>query len=88
MRCADQFRAESHVDNAITSSRNFCQTNFLGVQTLLELTRAKQKPERPLFVQISTDEVYGDILEGAHAETDILMPSNPYSATKAALTCS
>ena len=77
------FAAESHVDNAITSARNFCTTNFLGVQTLLELTRAKQAAERPLFVQISTDEVYGDIRSGAHAETDMLVPSNPYSATKA-----
>lgn len=40
--------------------------------------------ERPLFVQVSTDEVYGDIRVGAHAETDMLIPSNPYSATKAA----
>lgn len=78
------FAAESHVDNAITSARNFCTTNFLGVQTLLELARAKQPTERPLFVQMSTDEVYGDIEKGAHAETDILVPSNPYSATKAA----
>ena len=77
------FAAESHVDNAITSARAFCTTNFLGVQTLLELTRAKQAAERPLFVQISTDEVYGDIRSGAHAETDMLVPSNPYSATKA-----
>ena len=77
------FAAESHVDNAITSARNFCTTNFLGVQTLLELTRAKQAAERPLFVQISTDEVYGDITAGSHSETDMLVPSNPYSATKA-----
>lgn len=78
------FAAESHVDNAITKARNFCTTNFLGVQTLLELTRAKQMAERPLFIQISTDEVYGDITEGAHGEGDMLIPSNPYSATKAA----
>ena len=77
------FAAESHVDNAITSARNFCTTNFLGVQTLLELTRAKQAAERPVFVQISTDEVYGDISTGSHSETDMLIPSNPYSATKA-----
>jgi dTDP-glucose 4,6-dehydratase len=78
------FAAESHVDNAISSARNFCTTNVLGVQNLLELTRRKQSAERPLFVQISTDEVYGDISEGSHAETDMLVPSNPYSATKAA----
>ncbi|MBO6900921.1 MAG: GDP-mannose 4,6-dehydratase [Rhizobiaceae bacterium] len=78
------FAAESHVDNAITKARNFCTTNFLGVQTLLELARGKQVSERPLFIQISTDEVYGDITDGAHLESDMLVPSNPYSATKAA----
>ena len=78
------FAAESHVDNAITNNLKFCMSNFLGVQHLLELTRAKQAPERPLFVQISSDEVYGDIAQGQHAETDMLMPSNPYAATKAA----
>ena len=78
------FAAESHVDNAISSARNFCTTNVLGVQNLLELTRRKQPAERPLFVQISTDEVYGDIVDGSHSETDMLVPSNPYSATKAA----
>ena len=78
------FAAESHVDNAISNSRNFCTTNFLGVQNLLELTRRKMTAERPLFIQISTDEVYGDIANGAHGESDMLMPSNPYAATKAA----
>lgn len=78
------FAAESHVDNAITSNRKFCETNFLGTQNLLELVRAKHPAERPLFVQISTDEVYGDISEGEHQVSDMLMPSNPYSATKAA----
>ena len=78
------FAAENHVDSAITNARRFCTTNFLGVQTLLELTRAKQQAERPLFIQISTDEVYGDITKGSHVETNMLSPSNPYSATKAA----
>ncbi len=78
------FAAESHVDNAISNSRNFCTTNFLGVQNLLELTRRRMGADRPLFVQISTDEVYGDIAEGAHGESDMLIPSNPYAATKAA----
>jgi dTDP-glucose 4,6-dehydratase len=77
------FAAESHVDNAITSNRKFCQSNFMGVQNMLERLRAKQSGERPLFVQISTDEVYGDISRGKHSESDLLMPSNPYSATKA-----
>jgi dTDP-glucose 4,6-dehydratase len=78
------FAAESHVDNAISNSRNFCTTNFLGVQNLLELTRHKMAAERPRFIQISTDEVYGDIASGSHCESAMLVPSNPYAATKAA----
>ena len=78
------FAAESHVDNSIVTSRQFSHSNVLGVQHLLELTRMKQVADRPRFIQISTDEVYGDIADGAHAETDRLCPSNPYAATKAA----
>lgn len=78
------FAAESHVDNSIADNRKFCQTNIMGVQRLLELTRAKHATGAPRFIQISTDEVYGDIVEGKHSESDILKPSNPYSATKAA----
>jgi dTDP-glucose 4,6-dehydratase len=78
------FAAESHVDNAITNSKRFCETNFFGVQNCLDLVRRKPDFERPLFIQISTDEVYGDIKQGSHVETDALVPSNPYAATKAA----
>ena len=77
------FAAETHVDNSITCSESFVKTNILGVHNLLELIRGKVY-ERPLFVQISTDEVYGDIVNGNFVETDTLNPSNPYSATKAA----
>lgn len=77
------FAAESHVDNAITSSAKFCHTNILGTHRLLDLAKQKQANDRPRFVQISTDEVYGDIAKGTHTEDDILNPSNPYSATKA-----
>jgi len=78
------FAAESHVDNSIADSRQFCHSNVIGVQRLLELVRAKSTREAPLFVQISTDEVYGDITSGRHTVSDPLRPSNPYSATKAA----
>lgn len=76
--------AESHVDNSISDNTKFCNTNILGVQRLLELVRLKQPADRPRFVQISTDEVYGEAIDGPHLETDMLRPSNPYSATKAA----
>ncbi|MBU0952200.1 MAG: GDP-mannose 4,6-dehydratase [Elusimicrobia bacterium] len=78
------FAAESHVDNSIANNRQFCHSNILGVQRLLELTRAKSASGAPHFIQISTDEVYGDIVNGRHTESDPLRPSNPYSATKAA----
>lgn len=78
------FAAESHVDNSIADSKKFCHSNIMGIQHLLELTRAKHASGAPVFIQISTDEVYGDIVEGRHKETDPLRPSNPYSSTKAA----
>ncbi len=78
------FAAESHVDNSIADSRRFCHTNFMGTQRLLELVRSKAAPDRPRFVQVSTDEVYGENTHGAHTENDPLRPSNPYAATKAA----
>ena len=78
------FAAESHVDNSIKSSEVFLRSNVQGVHNLLELVRGKPDYDRPLFIQISTDEVYGDRLEGLFIEEDKLTPSNPYSATKAA----
>ena len=78
------FAAESHVDNSIRSSKHFITTNTLGVQNLLDLVRAFEIGLRPVFVQISTDEVYGDIHKGQSLESDPLKPSNPYAASKAA----
>lgn len=82
--CVINFAAESHVDNSIKSNDEFIRSNFLGVRNVLELVRKTEPFKRPLFIQISTDEVYGDILEGSFSENDRLKPSNPYSATKAA----
>lgn len=76
------FAAETHVDNSILANDVFFQTNIKGVYNLLELIRIRDVGDRPKFLQISTDEVYGDILEGARSEDDRLKPSNPYSATK------
>lgn len=78
------FAAESHVDNSIMDSSRFIHSNVIGVKNLLELVRAKGNFEMPVFVQMSTDEVYGDLETGAHPETALLAPSNPYSASKAA----
>jgi len=77
------FAAESHVDNSIQTPDIFVDSNVLGVLNILNLLRGKVY-ERPLFVHISTDEVYGDVIEGEKTEESILEPSNPYSASKAA----
>jgi dTDP-glucose 4,6-dehydratase len=76
------FAAETHVDNSINDTTPFVHSNIIGVHNLLEVIRGKKEYERPLFVQISTDEVYGDRENGEFKETDALTPSNPYSATK------
>ncbi len=78
------FAAESHVDNSITANQVFFESNTRGVYNLLELVRAKEESDRPVFVQISTDEVYGSTMEGRVPETHCLHPSSPYSSTKAA----
>jgi len=80
------FAAESHVGNSIINSEEFINTNIVGTKNLLDLVRFKPVNcgTRPVFIQISTDEVYGDILDGHHSEDDLLHPSNPYSAAKAA----
>jgi dTDP-glucose 4,6-dehydratase len=76
--------AETHVDNSIMSSDVFIRSNINGVHRLLELIRQQPVHRQPTLLHFSTDEVYGDIDSGAHTETDLLKPSNPYSASKAA----
>lgn len=74
------FAAESHVDRSIDDSSHFVSTNVSGTQTLLDASRHEDIDR---FVQISTDEVYGETLAGEFQEDDRLDPRNPYSATKA-----
>jgi len=74
------FAAESHVDRSIDSSREFIQTNVLGAHTLLESAR---KSNVGIFLQVSTDEVYGSITEGSWDEDFPLQPNSPYAASKA-----
>jgi len=75
------FAAETHVDRSIANPKPFLETNILGTYSLLESARKYDKK----FIHVSTDEIYGD-LENKESfnEDDILKPSNPYSATKAA----
>jgi dTDP-glucose 4,6-dehydratase len=75
------FAAETHVDRSILAAEDFGRTEFRGTQVLLEHLRTSGIR----LVQVSTDEVYGDLEAGGSAkETDALNPSSPYSAAKAA----
>jgi dTDP-glucose 4,6-dehydratase len=78
--------AETHVGNSIANSDKFVTSNINGVHNLLELIRnyRQETATTPTLLHFSTDEVYGDIENGSHTESDLLKPSNPYSATKAA----
>jgi dTDP-glucose 4,6-dehydratase len=78
--------AETHVGNSIANSDDFVKSNIDGVHNILKLIQnyRQENSEKPTLLHISTDEVYGDIIEGSHTESDLLKPSNPYSATKAA----
>lgn len=74
--------AETHVDRSIASPEEAISNNAVGTFNILEAIR-KQKPQARL-VQVSTDEVYGEIPQGSFNEKGTLTPSNPYSASKAA----
>src|SRR3954468_8921403 len=74
------FAAETDVDRSLMSAGEFIATDVYGTFVLLEA--ARQAPALRRFVQISTDEVYGSVPQGASRETDELKPRNPYSASK------
>jgi dTDP-glucose 4,6-dehydratase len=77
--------AETHVGNSIIDSTDFIQSNINGVKNLLDIIRRKPDnvQSKPILFHFSTDEVYGDIVEGSFTEESPLNPSNPYSASKA-----
>jgi dTDP-glucose 4,6-dehydratase len=75
------FAAETHVDRSLYDAGSFIQTDVYGTFVLLE--EARRARDLKMFVQISTDEVYGSVETGSSRETDALMPRNPYSASKA-----
>ena len=82
------FAAESHVDRSILDSRRFIETNVLGTQTLLEAARrnwvlGNEFKNEVMYLQVSTDEVYGSIEKGYFTEKNPLDPHSPYSASKA-----
>lgn len=73
--------AESHVDRSIKAGGLFIETNVLGTQNLLEMS-SRIGVQR--FVHVSTDEVYGEVVNGESIESDCLQPSSAYAASKAA----
>lgn len=75
------FAAETHVDRSISNPYAFIESNVIGTYAILEAMR-NANPDAKL-VHVSTDEVYGDIVEGSFKEEDTLRPSSPYSASKA-----
>jgi dTDP-glucose 4,6-dehydratase len=75
------FAAETHVDRSLYDAGGFIMTDVYGTFVLLEAARRAEGLK--LFVQISTDEVYGSVESGSSTEADPLMPRNPYSASKA-----
>ena len=74
------FAAETHVDRSILAPEAFLRTDILGTHVLLEAVR---EHEIPRYLQVSTDEVYGDVSEGESSEGDPVKPRSPYSASKA-----
>ena len=74
------FAAESHVDRSLEAPGQFILTDVYGTFVLMDAAR-EQRHER--FVQVSTDEVYGEVTSGLSVEGDPLRPRSPYSASKA-----
>ena len=74
------FAAETHVDRSILDPEQFLRTDILGTHVLLEAVRERGIPR---YLQVSTDEVYGDVAEGESLESDTIKPRSPYSASKA-----
>ncbi len=74
------FAAETHVDRSIDNAQDFLTTNILGLKVLLD-SAMRNKIQR--FLHISTDEVYGSLLEGSADENALITPNSPYSAAKA-----
>jgi dTDP-glucose 4,6-dehydratase len=75
------FAAETHVDRSIDDATDFLRTNITGTQVLLD---AAKKFGHKKYIQVSTDEVYGDIIKGSFTEESPLRPSSPYAVSKAA----
>jgi len=72
--------AETHVDRSITNPEDFISSNIIGTFNLLEVLKKNKKIK---LIHVSTDEVFGDIVNGRSRENDAYKPSSPYAASKA-----
>ena len=82
--CIFNLAAETHVDRSIDNPESFIQSNIVGVYNLLENFKIFIKKYNSRLIHISTDEVYGDVLNGRSSENYPYQPSSPYAASKAA----
>ena len=82
--CIFNLAAETHVDRSIDNPDNFIKSNIVGVYNLLECFKYFSKRNKSKLVHVSTDEVYGDVLNGRSSEIYQYKPSSPYAASKAA----
>ena len=82
--CIFNLAAETHVDRSIDGPKNFINSNVLGAFNLLEAFKIFSFKYKSKLIHISTDEVYGDILNGRSDEKYSYKPSSPYAASKAA----
>ncbi len=82
--CIFNLAAETHVDRSIDNPANFINSNIVDVYKLLESFKKFVKNHKCKLIHISTDEVYGDILNGRSTEKFPYNPSSPYAASKAA----
>lgn len=80
--CIMHFAACSHVQNSFNDQASFTLNNVIGTQNLLDCARRHRKIRR--FIHVSTDEVYGETPDEWVNETKQFLPTNPYSASKAA----
>jgi dTDP-glucose 4,6-dehydratase len=74
------FAAQSHVDRSISDPNSFINSNIIGMHSIL---KASFEHNVGTFIQVSTDEVYGSLIEGSAKESDNLLPNSPYAASKA-----
>ena len=76
--------AETHVDRSIDGPKNFIKSNIVGTFSILEAFRKyNKKYKKTKLIHISTDEVFGDVINGRSRESDAYKPSSPYAASKA-----